>query len=103
MSHEYQSLRILDVIHKLRFGTQPKLVEATHDQTITYKDLPFPHFDVQPSGVQIPLHNVASCIPKDASIASKVGKTVGAMKQARQARLAKAKQPVTLEADDGEE
>jgi len=86
----FASLRIMDVVHKLRFGVQPKLVEAGGEQTITYKDAPFPHFEVLPSGVMIPLHNVASAIPVNASIASKTNKTVGAMKAARLAKAAKA-------------
>lgn len=89
MAHLYASLRIIDVVHKLRFGVQPKLVEAGGDQTITYRDEPFPHFDVQPSGVQVPLHNVASAIPVTSSIAEKTNKTVGAMKAARIAKQAK--------------
>lgn len=85
---EYQSLRIFEVAHKLRHGVQPKLVEAGGDQTITFHPEPFPHFEVLPSGVQIPLNNVASAIPKTASIAQKVVKTVGAMKEAREAKRA---------------
>jgi hypothetical protein len=85
-ANEYQSLRIKGVVHKLRHAMNAMLVEATSDQTITYKDAPFPHFEVQPSGIQIPLHNVASAIPKGASLASKVNKTVGAMKEAREAK-----------------
>jgi hypothetical protein len=85
----YQSLRIIDVVHKLRYGVQPKLVEASSEQTIERKrdDDGFLYFEVMPSGVQIPAHNVASAIPVDASIANKVNRTVGAMKQAREAKL----------------
>lgn len=85
---EYASLRIRNVTHKLRQGAMPFLVEAGGGQTITYRSEPFPHFDVQPSGIQIPLQNVASAIPKGASIANKVNKTVGAMKAAREAKQA---------------
>lgn len=98
MSNFYQSLRLRNVVHKLRYGVQPLLVEAGGDQTIEYKAEPFPHFDVQPSGVMVPLHNVASAIPKEASIAQKVGRTVGAMKQAREAKRAAAAKGVS----DGE-
>jgi hypothetical protein len=91
MSNEYQSLRLKNVVHKLRYGVQPMLVEAGGDQTITYSETPFPHFEVLPSGVQIPLHNVSSAIPKDANVASKHAKTVGAMKEARLAKAAKQK------------
>lgn len=89
----YQSLRIIEVVHKLRHGTQPKLVEATSEQTIERKcdDDGYLYYEVQPSGVEIPLHNVASAIPVGASVASKVAKTVGAMRAQREAKLAKAK------------
>lgn len=91
MSNEYQSLRIKSVVHKLRHGVQPFLIEAGGDQTITFKSEPFPLFEVLPSGVQIPLDNVASAIPKGASVANKIGRTVGAMKEARLAKAAKSK------------
>lgn len=104
---DYQSLRLRNNVHKLRYGVQPLLVEANGSpedgsrnwQTITYKEEPFPHFEVLPSGVQIPLHNVASAIPRTASIATKVAKTVGAMKAAREAKQAAAKKA----ADDAAE
>jgi hypothetical protein len=84
---EYQSLRLRNVVHKLRYGVQPLLVDATSEQTITrHNDDGYIYFRVMPTGVEIPLHNVASAIPKNASIASKIGKTVGAMKQAREAK-----------------
>lgn len=85
----YQSLRIIDVVHKLRYGVQPKLVEASSEQTIERKtdDDGYRYFLVMPSGVEIPEHNVASAIPVTASIANKVNRTVGAMKQAREAKL----------------
>lgn len=89
----YQSLRIIDVAHKLRHGVQPKLVEAGGDQTIERKrdDDGYLYFEVQPSGVEIPLHNVSSAIPVGASIAKKVAKTVGAIKEAREAKQRAAK------------
>lgn len=104
MAAEYASLRLIDVVHKLRYGVQPKLVEANGEQTITYRNEPFAHFDVQPSGVQIPIHNVASAIPKEASVAAKMNRTVGAMKAAREAKQAKAHAAVMPKrGDDGEE
>jgi hypothetical protein len=86
MAAEYSSLRILHETHKLRQGNLPKLVQAGGGQTVTYKTEPFPHFEVQPSGIQIPLHNVASAIPVQASIADKVNGTVEGLKAKREAR-----------------
>lgn len=74
---EYASLRIIEPAHKLRFGHGAKLVESTADQTIIFRPLPFPHFDIAPTGIQIPLHNVASAIPKGAALAARVRKTTG--------------------------
>lgn len=86
----YQSLRIIEVVHKLRHGTQPKLIEAAGEQTIERKrdDDGYMYYEIQPSGVEVPLHNVASAIPIGASVASKVAKTVGAMKAQREAKQA---------------
>lgn len=88
MSSEYTSLRLRNTVHKLRYGVQPLLVEAGGEQTITFLEEPFPHFVVDPSGVQIPLHNVASAVPSSAALAAKVGKTVGQRQAQREQKLA---------------
>lgn len=82
----FSSLRILHPVHKLRQGNLPNLVQSGGGQTITYKAEPFPHFEVQPSGVMIPFHNVASAIPEGASIAEKVNGTVEGLKAKRETR-----------------
>lgn len=82
----FQSLRLYAPIHKLRQGSLPNLVEANSERTITYSEEPFPHFDVQPEGVCIPIHNVASAIPVGSGVGSKIAKTIGAMRQAREAK-----------------
>ena len=83
---QFQSLRLYAPIHKLRQGSLPNLVEANSGRTITYSVEPFEHFDVQPEGVCIPIHNVASAIPVDSGVGAKIAKTVGAMKAAREAK-----------------
>ena len=83
---QFQSLRLYAPIHKLRQGSLPNLVEANAGRTITYEAEPFPHFDVQPEGVCVPVHNVASAIPVGSAVGSKIAKTVGALKQAREAK-----------------
>jgi hypothetical protein len=87
----YQSLRLYEPVHKLRQGSLPKLVEANSQRTITYREAPFPQFLVMPEGVEIPIHNVASAIPVGAGLADKMARTVGAMRDRRELRLAKAK------------
>lgn len=71
----YESLRIIEGAHKLRYGSGTKLVESKGDQSITFRTLPFEHFEVAPSGIQIPLHNVASAIPKSAALAGRLRRT----------------------------
>lgn len=83
---QYASLRLYAPIHKLRQGSLPNLVEANSTRTITFKAVPFDHFDVQPEGVQVPLHNVASAIPMGSGVGDKIAKTVGAMRAAREKR-----------------
>lgn len=91
----FSSLRVVKETHKLRQGNLPNLIQAGGSQTITYKDEPFPHFEVQPSGVMVPLHNVSSAIPDGASIADKVNGTVEGLKAKREARRKKADDAVS--------
>ncbi len=78
MSREYQSLRVKSPTHKLRHGGLASLVQAGGEQTITrHEDGGYVFFRIEPSGVEVPVENVASAIPKAASIASKLKKTTG--------------------------
>ena len=72
---EYQSVRIIGDVHKLRFGAGARLVESGPGQTIVFRKEPYPHFHVLPAGVEIPLHNTASAIAMSAGLASKLRKT----------------------------
>lgn len=72
---EYESIRIIEGAHKLRYGSGAKLVESKGDQIIRFRSTPFEHFEVQPQGIQIPIGNVASAVPKSASIANRLRKT----------------------------
>lgn len=82
----YQSIRLKEQGHKLRFSHGPKLVESKGDQTVTYLALPYPHFRVDPGGVEFPLENVASAIQTEASIAQKLSRT-GRINLRKQAQL----------------
>lgn len=99
MARQYSSLRIVSETHKLRQGNLPKLVQAGGTQTITRErdEDGYIYFLVQPSGVEIPLHNVASAIPAAASIAEKVNGTVEGFKARRDAKRAKQAAPVEAE------
>lgn len=102
---EYQSLRVKSPTHKLRFSNLPSKIEADGDQKITFRPAPYPHFCVSPSGVEIPLENVASAIPMAASIAGRLRKTgpMGARREAARAakatRLAAAAEPEPVETE----
>jgi len=50
-------------------------VEAGGDQKIILREKPYPHFVVLPSGIEIPVANVASAIPKGAALADRVKRT----------------------------
>lgn len=77
----YASLRLKSTAGKLRYSNNSLLIEANDDQTITlYADkvapsgkvIPFPHFKVMPSGVEVMIENVTGAIPSNASITEKL-------------------------------
>jgi hypothetical protein len=71
----YHSIRLKGQGHKLRYSHGPLLVQAERDQTITFRKEPYEHFLVMPGGVQFPLQNVASAIPLEAQVATKLSRT----------------------------
>jgi hypothetical protein len=83
----YASVRIKEIGHKLRFSHSSKLIEATDTQTVTFLKEPFPHFRVDPGGVEFPLENVTSAMQVGALISQKLSRT-GRMKE-RAERLRK--------------
>lgn len=118
---QYASIRLKEQGHKLRFSHGPKLVQATDDQTITYLAEPYPHFRVDPGGIEFPLENVASALQTGAAIVQKLSRTgrMNARKQrllklAEEKRMARAAEgvqviddedadPLPLEEDPGDE
>ena len=79
----YASLRITGNVHKLRHSTNPKLIEASNGQSITLlagKTAPdgtfiaFPHYLIEPSGVEIHVSTVTSAIPSASQAARRASR-----------------------------
>lgn len=95
---EYESLRICNEIHKLRHSSYGKVVNSGPGQRIMLSERgAYVCFRIVESGLEIPIGNVASAVPKLASLASKLQKTTGS-------RLTpKVPAGRTAEGDDGDE
>lgn len=76
---EYDSLRIKSATH-VRSGYSGQIASGGGQQ-IFFRAEPYPHFAVLPKGIEIPMENVASAVPKAAGLASKLRRT-GAKKEA---------------------
>lgn len=95
---EYESLRVVGETHKLRHSHHHKLIQSGPGQTLVLSTRSgYQTFRIKESGLEIPVTNVASAIPKGVSLASKLQKTTGS----RLTPKLPAKSPA--EDDDGEE
>lgn len=75
---EYESLRVIGEIHKLRHSSYGKLVNSGPGQTLMLSSREgYVTYRIVESGLEIPITNVASAIPKAASLANKLQKTTG--------------------------
>jgi hypothetical protein len=96
---EYESIRVIVETHKLRHSHHAKLIQSGPQQTLMLSvrgNLP-PVFRILESGLEIPVSNVASAIPKGVSLASKLQKTTGS----RLTKKVPAKRAKDDEVDDG--
>ena len=70
---EYDNLRIKSPTHvRSGYGGQ---ISSGGGQQIFFRQEPYPHFVVLPKGIEVPLENVSSAIPKAAGLASKLRRT----------------------------
>lgn len=75
---EYESLRVQAATHKLRHGHHPNLIQSGPGVTIMLGTRGgYTCFRIVESGLEIPVENVASAIPKGATLATKLQKTTG--------------------------
>lgn len=77
---EYESLRVKVATHKLRHSYHQNLWQSGPGQTLmlSVRDgTGYLFFRVVESGIEIPMENVASAIPKGVTLASKLRKTTG--------------------------
>ncbi len=75
---EYESLRVASPTHKLRHSHHINLIQSGPGQTLMLSTRAgYVCFRIVESGLEIPVSNVASAIPKTASLASKIQKTTG--------------------------
>jgi hypothetical protein len=75
---EYESLRVGNEVHKLRHSHHYKLIQSGPGQTLMLSTRSgYTTFRIVESGLEIPLANVASAIPKGAQLASRMSKTTG--------------------------
>lgn len=106
----YQSIRLKAQGHKLRFSNTPLKVEASETQTITLVVEPYPHFRVDPGGVEFPMENIASALQIDSGIAQKLSRTgrinerkMRVLKAAEERRKARAAAEVQKVDDEDDE
>ena len=75
---EYESLRVKSETHKLRHSNHSKLINSGPGQTVMLSSRgAHVTFRIVESGLEIPLENVASAIPKACTLATKTQKTTG--------------------------
>ncbi len=75
---EYESVRVIAVTHKLRTSNHQHLVQSGPGQTLMLSVRGgYTTFRILQNGLEIPIGNVASAIPKGVSLASKLQKTTG--------------------------
>lgn len=75
---EYESLRVMTETHKLRHSNHAKLIQSGPGQTLVLSERgSYTCFRIVESGLEIPMGNVASAIPKGVTLATKVRKTTG--------------------------
>jgi hypothetical protein len=75
---EYESIRVATDVHKLRHSHHHKLIQSGPGQTLMLATRAgYTCFRIVESGLEIPVHNVASAIPKGVSLAGKLRKTTG--------------------------
>lgn len=105
----YQSIRLKEQGHKLRFSHTPLKVEASDTQTITFLREPYEHFRVDPGGVEFPLENVASSLQIDSGVARKLSRTgrinerkLRVLKAAEERRARRAAEVQRIDAEDDE-
>lgn len=82
MSHtdlgEYDSIRVKYATHKLRHSHHATLIESGPGQTIRLSSNgPYLCFRIVESGIEFPIGNIASAIPKGSTISGKLQKTTG--------------------------
>ncbi len=97
---EYESLRVKSTVHKLRTSHHQMLVQSGPLQTLMLSQSGgYMAFRIVESGLEIPIGNVASAIPKGVSLASKLQKTTGS----RLTPKIPAARAADDEVDDGED
>jgi hypothetical protein len=75
---EYESIRVMTETHKLRFSHHAKLIQSGPNQTLVLSARgPYVCYRIVESGLEIPVNNVASAVPKAASLAGKMRRTTG--------------------------
>ena len=98
---EYESLRVIGETHKLRHSHHHKLVNSGPGQTLMLSERGgYMTFRVVESGLEIPVFNVASAIPKGVSLATKRQKTTRE-KLTPKLKAPRKATPPTEEPDDG--
>ena len=96
---EYESLRVSFATHALRHSHHAHLIQSGPGQTIMLGHRGgYTCFRIVESGLEFPITNVASAIPKGVSLASKLQKTTGSRLTPKVP--AKKKRPAVTEADD---
>ena len=68
---EYESLRLIHAVHRLRFGAGQGQVQSGPGQTIMLSTLVgagFTCFRIVENGLQIPIANVAGAVPKGSGL-----------------------------------
>jgi hypothetical protein len=76
---EYESLRVIQEVHRIGRSQHPSLVRSSAGHTIMLSERNgYMTFRIVENGLEIPVFNVASAIPKGATAAVKTQKTTSA-------------------------
>lgn len=87
---DYESIRVKYATHKLRHSHHATLIESGPGQTIRLSSKgPYVVFRIVESGIEFPIGNVASSIPKGSVISGRLQKTTGSRLTTKPAAPAK--------------